>query len=329
MASGGRRPRGRSRRWIVFGGVVTLLILTVNAALSAQSGAPARRFGTQNFLDVAESDVQRSIQEGADVTEVRADALTLGRDGITRRLDRVASDADAILRDVRRVTAPTNLRDARDLLLAALTIRAQSSATLRKAFADALGNSPATSVVDAMVEVGKNLAAADRVYRLFVAALPAGLVTMPDSQWVRDDGSWTQPIVATFVASLRSSASLAPVHDVKVVLVSPDPGPVALDAGNEVLPISKILKVQIVVANVGNEPEKRLTVTASISPAVDGPGSSARDFVDLVPGQRMTLTLGDLRAVPNAVTILQVHIDPAPGQLNMPDTTQTLDFVMH
>jgi hypothetical protein len=325
MASGGRRPRGRSRRWIVFGGVASLLILTVNAALSAQSGAPARRFSTQNFLDVAESDVQRSIQEGAD----RADALTLGRDGITRRLDRVASDADAILRDVRRASAPANLRDARDLLLAALTIRSQSSASLRKAFADALGSRAATSVVDAMVEVGKNLAAADSVYRLFVAALPSGLVAMPDSQWVRDDGSWTQPIVATFVASLRSSTTLAPVHDVKVVLVSPDPGPVALDAGNEVLPISKILKVQIVVANVGNEPEKHLTVTASISPAVDGPGSSARDFVDLVPGQRLTLTLGDLRAVPNTVTILQVHIDPAPGQLNMPDTTQTVDFVMH
>ncbi len=113
---------------------------------------------------------------------------------------------------------------------------------MRKAYADALGNGPATAVVNAMVEVGKNLSAADRVYKLFVAALPAGLAAMPDSQWVNDDGSWTAPIVATFVTSLRSSTSLAPVHDVKVVLVSTDPGPVGLDAGNEVLPISKLSK---------------------------------------------------------------------------------------
>ncbi len=50
--------------------------------------------------------------------------------------------------------------------------------------------------------------------------------------------------------------------------------------------------------------------------------------MDLAAGQRLALTLGDLRAVPNTVTILEVHIDAAPGQLNMQDTVQTSDFVM-
>ena len=38
--------------------------------------------------------------------------------------------------------------------------------------------------------------------------------------------------------------------------------------------------------------------------------------------------LGNLRPLPNTVTILTVHIQPAPGQLNLADTEQTLDFVM-
>ena len=65
-----------------------------------------------------------------------------------------------------------------------------------------------------------------------IGKMMGGLATIPDSQWVADDSAWSQPDLAVFVASLRSSTSLAPVHDVKVVVVSTDPGPVAQQAAN-------------------------------------------------------------------------------------------------
>lgn len=328
MVSSGRRPR-RSRRWLVLGLFITALVVTANAALSAQSGVPARRLSTENFYDVVQSDVQRSTQSGLDVAQLRADAVSMGRDGIRNQLNRIVSDTDAVWREVRDVTVPSNLRDARDLLVATLDLRAKAAVNLRQSFTDALGSGPAGTAVSEMTDVGQNMEAGDRVYQLFQTALPPGLASIPDSKWVSDASVWTPADLTIFVNTLRASASLAPVHNVAVVMVATDPAPVGQQGGAEVLPISRTLGVEIVVANEGNEPERGLTVTVSINPAVDGIGASARDFVALVPGQKLTVNLGNLHPVPNAATVLTVHIQPAPGQSNLLDTQRTLSFVMH
>src|SRR5438094_916376 len=84
---------------------------------------------------------------------------------------------------------------------------------------------------------------ADQSYSLFVAALPPtpGATALPPSQWAADQESWTQPMLATFVASLRSSAALSPVHDVSVVLVSMEPTAVGMEGPVSVLPQAKNL----------------------------------------------------------------------------------------
>ena len=328
MVSSGRRPR-RSRRWLVLGLFITALVVIANAALSAQSGVPGRRLSTENFFDVVQSDVQRSTQSGLDVAQLRSDAVSMGRDGIRNELNRIVSDTDAVLREVRDVSVPSNLRDARDLLVATLDLRSNAAVELRQAFTNALGSAPAGTVVASMTDVGENMTAADRVYQLFLTALPPGLASIPDSKWVADQSVWMPADLTIFVNTLRASNSLAPVHDVKVVMVATNPAPVGQQGGAEVLPVSHTLGVEMVVANEGNEPERQLTVTVSINPAVDGIGASAREFVDLTPGQKLTLDLGNLHPVANTATVLTVHIQPAPGQSNLLDTQQTLSFIMH
>jgi hypothetical protein len=314
---------------LVLGLFVTALVVTANAALSAQSGVPARQLSTENFFDVVQNDVQRSTQSGLDVAQLRSDAISLGRDGIRNQLNRIVSDTDAVWREVRDVNVPSNLHDARDLLVATLDLRAKAAQELDQAFTSALGNGPAGTAVSAMADAGANMQASDRVYSLFESALPAGLASIPASTWVSDASVWTLSDLTIFVNALRASTNLAPVHNVAVVMVATNPPPVGQQGGAEVLPISQDLSVEIVVANEGNEPERQLTVTASINPAVDGIGASARDFVDLVPGQKMTMTLGTLHPVPNTATVLTVRIQPAPGQSSLLDTQQTLSFVMH
>jgi hypothetical protein len=95
-----------------------------------------------------------------------------------------------------------------------------------------------------------------------------------------------------------------------------------------VLPVAKNLRLQIVVTNTGNEAEKRLTVSATITPAAIGPTDTARDFIDLAPGQRRTVVLGTLRPAVNTPFSLTVRIDPVEGETNVSDNEKTMTYVM-
>jgi hypothetical protein len=272
--------------------------------------------------------IERSSNEGLDIADVRANAVQLGRDGIGRRLDRVSREADDVVRDSRRIAAPAALRDANDLLVAAFAIRAKAAATVRQAFTDALGTQPPGPAITALVEVGKDMTAGDRAYQLFLGSLPPAGTPPAPSQWVTDEQDWTQPFLATFVTALRSSQTLSPGHDLGVVLVLVDPAAVGLDGGLTVLPSAKNLKLQIVVSNAGNVTEKHATVTATVSPSAVGPSDTARDFVDLTPGQRRTVSLGTLRPLTGTPFTLLVRIEPVAGETSVADNDKTAVYVM-
>ena len=172
------------------------------------------------------------------------------------------------------------------------------------------------------------MAASDRAYQLFLSSAPNGEAAPAKSQWVSDDQEWTQPFLETFVTTLRSSQTLSPVHDLGVLLVLIDPASVGTDGGTTVLPAAKNLKLQIVVTNTGNVAEKHVTVTATASPSAVGPTDEARDFVDLTPGQRRTVSLGTLRPVVGTPFTLVVRIEPVAGETNVVDNEKTQAYVM-
>src|SRR5262245_45643321 len=117
MALVGRRPGRRRRRWIVLGVVLTIAVLAVDAAVSSRSDAPARQQATLAYLDTVRPLVERSSQQGADLNDVRSNAISLGRDGIGRRLERVSREAASVLTEARKLDPPRTLRDANELLL--------------------------------------------------------------------------------------------------------------------------------------------------------------------------------------------------------------------
>src|SRR3954454_6788612 len=168
MALAGRRPSRRRRRWIALGVVLTVAVLAVEAAVSSRSDGPARRQAALAYLDGVRPLVERSNQQGADVADGRANATSLGREAIGRRLDRVSRDADNVLRESRRLAPPQTLRDANDLLVATFAIRAKATSTIRQALLDALGTQPADPAVSALVDTGKDMVAGDRAYQLFL-----------------------------------------------------------------------------------------------------------------------------------------------------------------
>jgi hypothetical protein len=331
MALVGRRPGRHRRRWIVLGVVLTVVVLGVDAAVSSRSDAPARQQATLAYLDTVRPLVERSTQEGTDLADVRANAISLGRDGIGRRLDRVSRDADGVLSESRKLDPPSTLREANELLLATFAIRSKAAGTMRQALSDALGTQPPEPAVDALAEAAKDMVAADRAYELFLSSLPSPSAGTPPgaSKWETDDQSWDRAVLTSFVGALRSSQVLSPVHDLAVALVLVEPAVVGNENGAGVLPLARNLRLQIVVTNTGNETEKHMTVDATITPAAIGPTDTARDFVDLAPGQRRTVVLGTLRPVLNTPFSLTVRIEPAGGETNVSDNEKVLTFVMH
>ncbi len=296
------RTRQRGRRWLLLGAVATVVVLAVNAAMSARSPAPARQLAQQSYMDQVLPAIQASIQQGHDIESVRTQALTLAAPTITSRLDQTAANAQGTLTTVERLKPPKDMQTAHDLLVATMAIRVQAVQALSHAMTVTLSGSSTQTAVDTLMSAANELTAGDLTYQMFLktpATAKAG-TSLPPSAWVADPSVYNAANLTVFVTSLKSATTLAPVHDTSVVLVTTDPAPVSVDGDTQVLPVSRLLNLQIVVANIGNQPEKNLTVSASIAPSAIGPTQMVRNFVNLAPGQRLTVDLGGLRAQPGA-----------------------------
>jgi hypothetical protein len=256
--------------------------------------------------------------------------MSVSASTITGRLNQVATEAQQTLSGLQRLSPPKSMQTAHDLLVAALAIRVQGVQALSQVMGDALsGRRDPTSNDNALVEVGQDFTAADRAYQLFVRSMPAAIgPPLPASQWVTDQSEYSPPNVAVFLAALKSAASAVPVHDTAVVVVTTDPVPVGRTGDVQIIPVAKLLNMQIVVGNEGNQTESNLTVSATISPSGYGPSQTVRDFVSLTPGQRRTVLLGGLKMVPNQQSMLLVKIDAVPGENNLANNSKVMTLIM-
>lgn len=330
MALASRRRRRRRPRWLLVAVLATAVVLLVNAAFSS-SDNPSHRLAQLAYLDAVRPQVDLSTAQGASIGQVRTDAVRLGRDGTKRRMARVVREADKVLTAVRQAKPPSDLSTAHSILVATVAIRARVASGVAEGLTAALTSGPADRAVDALVKAGQEMVAADQAYKVYVDAMPApaGVTAplLPASTWAADPQLWTRPELGAFVASIRSSTTLTSVHDVGVLTVVTDPVPVATDGNSSVLPLVKTLRLEVVVANTGNAPEKAVPVVATlIGPA--GEVDTARDFVDLAPGQRRSVPLGGLRPVPGGPSTLTVVIGPLDGEASIPDNERSLALVL-
>ncbi|MDQ1392173.1 MAG: hypothetical protein QOF30_1150 [Acidimicrobiaceae bacterium] len=328
----GSRPARTTRRggrpWLFFAVLATLLVIVINAALSARSPAPAREQAQQAYLDLALPAIAQSSQQGLDISGVRTQALSLSPPIIANHINGVLVQTQQTLAAVEKLNPPPSIRTAHALLIAAMDMRYAGTKALGQAIGTAMSGQPVDAGVQALAGVGLDFQAADRAYILFQQAMPRLSTPPPNSRWVSDAGAYSPATLAVFVASLRSEGSLAPVHAVSVVLVTTNPQPVNLQNGVQILPVAKQLSLQIVVADTGNQSEKNLTVTATIAPSVIGPTQTVRDFVDLSPGQTRTVSLGGLRVLAGQPTTLTARIDAAPGETDLADNSKVVTVQM-
>ena len=321
---GRRRSPRRFPRILFFALLATIAVLAVNSIVSTSAEGPDPALV---FADHVRPAVDKSTRQAMALEDLRASAGTLGRDGLKRGVDRLLRESRELVETVEEAPVDGELRQTQGLLLTCLTTREEALAALADTLAGRFESGPPEAAIDRLVEVGKDLAVSDRAYELFVADLPrAARDSMPESVWLPDPTRFDRPEMAAFVGTLRASASLAPVRDVTVLTVTTDPVPVGMDGEvNRVLPISKTLRLQVVVANAGNLAEKRVPVEAVVTS--QGGMDTARQFVDLAPGQRATVTL-TLRPSPVGVLELKVRAGPLESEGSVADNEQLSYYVM-
>lgn len=302
---------------------MSLIALAVNSIVATTGEGPDSRLA---YLDEVRPYVEESTRQGAVLADVRDGAAELGRTGLRRRLARMARDARHVVDAVRAERAPQPLADSSSLLHAAVVARAAAVERMEDALTGALGTGPVEASVDTLVTVGQDLVVADRAYGLFVESLPEELrPVMPASKWIEDPLAWSELELGAFAAGLRASAALAPVHDVSLVTIRLEPSAVAREGDVVVLPTVQEVQVIAVVANVGNEAERRVPVEAIV--VSTGGMDVGRQFVDLAPGQRQTVPL-TLRPSPVGTISLTVRVGVVEGDPTPENNERILSFVM-
>jgi hypothetical protein len=314
---------------LVVATVLSLLALGVHAIAGGTRDEKLRQLG---YLDDVRPLIADSTSQGVDLASLRDSAADLGRPGIRRRLDQIVSEARQTLKDAKDLNPPAGVEEAHSLLVATLELRMLGASAASKAMVDALGNQPPPSVVDRLVAAGKNLVAADQAYRAFTDVVQTTLAkgtasAVAPSSWVPEGTQWEEPELTAFVNILKANSSVNPVVDVSTILVETSPAAVGMDGTRLLLPKTTQVRLQVVVANIGNQPQRHVPVVASLS-VNNGAPDVATNYVDLSPGKRQAIGVRGLKAAPGDA-VLTVTIGPLGGETSTVDNTKTLQLSIH
>jgi len=318
----------RRRRLVVLVALAAFITALVLVGHGSATTSPNASEAVQAYLDQVRPGVQQTATEGADFADVRSKAMTLGRDGIDRRLDRLASEARSTLASIDTLGPPSSMRVAQAYLVATLGVRLKAVLEARGAMDDALTKTTASDqgvgeAVSELATVSQDLGLGDRAFALFLGSLPAGQSMPTGAPWITDSSQWTGIQLAAFVDRIRSSASAQPVHDLAMLAYQTDPGVVSvLSDGTEVIPASHTTSVAMVIENVGNQVEHNVRVWVYFTP--DGattPALKLNYFIDLGPGATRALSLKPLPTDPGMHGRLEVTVSPPPGETDLSNNT--------
>ena len=312
--------------------VATVLSLVALGVHAIAGGARDQKLRQLGYLDDVRPLIADSTTQGTALASLRDTAADLGRPGIRRRLDQIVSETRQTLKDAKELNPPSGVEEAHSLLVATLELRMLGASAASTAMIDALGNQSPSSVVSRLVAAGKNLMAADQTYHAFTDVVQTSLAkgtasAVAPSAWVTEGTQWEEPELTAFVNILKANSSVHPVVDVSTILVETTPSAVGMEGTRLLLPKTNSVRLQVVVANIGNQPQRHVAVVASLS-VNNGAPDVATNYVDLSPGKRQAIGVRGLKAAPGEA-VLTVTIGPLGGETSTVDNTKTLQLSIH
>jgi hypothetical protein len=323
------RRRRRRRPWGLYFVLVILGVASVLVVSSARSDGPQRRLNDLAYLDQVRPLVNRSTSQGAALSQLRADGVRVGKQAMTRGLERIARESDAVFRELDAAQPPASMSTSHSMLLSTMFLRYRAASGIQRAVNQVYEAAPLPPLVDALVSASQDLSASDRTYQVFVESVPveARASAMPPSRWVEDPAKWGREEILPFVATLRAGATPAALHDVTLVVLALKPSPVGKEGEAAVLPLLRNLALEVVVANTGNQDERDVAVSAAFVGAA-GEGPAARELVNLAPGQRRAVQLRGLQQPGVGPASLRVLVGPVAGETSTDDNQRMLPVVV-
>jgi hypothetical protein len=315
--------------------VITLLVLLIDASLHSRSVTTAEDLAAGTWIDRVLPVIATSTAEGAQLEQLWTNGLHLSGPEISNQLQQLTTGSASAYRTVIKLRPPDILAGQSGLLEACLLSRSEATAALQSAFSPVLASSSTGSsaaaqqnAINAIHAAGTDLAVGDQAYELLLRTMPASVgVHMPPSTWLTNSSPYEPQTAQIFLTSLQNAVVPTPVHQLKIYSVTTSPAAVSIHGTTKILPDESTMNVTVVVADVGNQPEGNLTVSASIQPPSAG-SSSVRDFVNLVPGQAYTIAgMGPLNPPQGTPFELVITVTPPSGSAT-PSTSTAVGLFM-
>ncbi len=234
MFAGLRRRRGlppghRSPRRVIGWAVLVLAVAIVIGEVTADvvgSSRSATSMQARTFAVAVGPIIDESTALVSWITDVRREALGLGRVGIDAALGRLVAGADdAVVQYESLGVAPPSAESGR-LLASVLTLRLRAAKAFTGAVSMAIGPSPSASAVAVRLgAVGRAFALSDGRYRRFLASLPAPARragNLGPSSWA-GSADWSKPAVLAYAELLAHATGLHESRAVSIVAVALEP----------------------------------------------------------------------------------------------------------
>lgn len=206
-------------------------------------------------------------------------------------------------------TPPEPADGAGPACIDALQSRAQALKALQGAVEGLLGGStglrplPAAAVTATLTAVGRQLQGADSRWQACRQALlrAPGRARVAASVWVANPSIWSASGVASLVASLSGSSTLAAAPGLAIDGFATTPPALAATGTQPIYQVAAAdsLTVRVVVDNIGNVELRQVHVQVQAQPSGGAKaGPPVQDTVTLQPGTAMALTMSGLRVQP-------------------------------
>ena len=311
--------RGGSQRWLAIPLVLTMLVLLVDASMHARSAQPGATMNSEAWVDKVLPEIAQSSAQGREIAQISSARLTSNSDVVSTELTKIASAAAATYDAVAGYEAPSEVVPAAGLLDACLAARKAGSAQLASAVRDLVRGDGPTSALEQMGAAAADFKVGDSAYKLFAQDSPKLGVRMPGSQWATGSRLYQPTSLGAFASRLLAGVVRSPQYRLAIDSIATEPPALSLQGKVEILSPASTVSVTVVLADVGQSPERGVRVTATITPAEGAAREHVSASVDLAPAQAYAVTLPGLHLALSARTVLTVEaIEPVgePGSVS-------------
>lgn len=310
------KRRGASQRWLAVPLVLTMLVLLADASMHARSNQAQVTLSSDGWVDKVLPQLATSSAEGREIANLSTSPLREGSRPAADQLAEVARAAGATYKAASASAPPAKLEAAAALLDVCLSARAKGAAQMSGAVQSLLrtGKRSEAAAVASMAGAVSDFAVSDNAYQLFAQDMTRLGFSVPSSAWDLGAAHYGTKGFDAFAARLLAGQTHLAPHQLTVDAISTNPVALSEQGKVQILPPSSAMSVTIVVSDTGSSPERGVSVSATITPAKDGPSQSRSATIDLASGGSQSVVLGGFVMAVSTSTVLKVTATEPGGE---------------